>query len=99
MTAEGQVQVSSAVLDAGASDTDTIAGQIERELSELKSFLAPLVSTWEGEAASDWQALQTKWNTSAEDLHAVLQQIAAALRTASENYVSGENTNKSMWQG
>jgi WXG100 family type VII secretion target len=99
MGADGQVVVNSGTLNEGAADTDSIAGQIEQELNDLKGFLAPLVSSWQGEAASDWQALQTKWNASGADLHAILQQIAAGLRTASENYVSGENTNKSMWQG
>jgi WXG100 family type VII secretion target len=97
--AEAQVVVSAQALNEGASDTDAIAGQIDQQLGDLKGYLAPLVSSWEGEAASDWQALQQKWNTSAEDLHAVLQQIAGALRTASENYSSGESANASMWQG
>jgi len=97
--AEAQVVVSAQALNEGASDTDAIAGQIDQQLGDLKGYLAPLVSSWEGEASSDWQALQQKWNTSAEDLHAVLQQIAGALRTASENYSAGERANASMWQG
>ena len=99
MGAEGQVIVSAQVLDEGASDTDSIAGQIESQLADLKGYLAPLVASWSGEASSDYQALQQKWNQSAEDLHAVLQQIAGALRTASQNYMSGEHSNASMWQG
>ena len=99
MGADGQVVVNAQMLNEGASDTDGIAGQIEQQLGDLKGYLAPLVASWTGEAATDYQGLQTKWNQSAEDLHAVLQQIASALRTASENYVSGEHTNASMWKG
>jgi WXG100 family type VII secretion target len=99
MGADGQVLVDAHVLDEASSDTDAIAGQIDQQLSDLKGFLAPLVSSWSGEAASDYQALQTKWNTSAEDLNTVLRQIAAALRSASESYMSGESTNAQMWQG
>lgn len=99
MTADGQVLVNAQTLNEGASDTDTIAGQIEQQLGDLKGYLAPLVASWSGEAASDYQALQTKWNTSAEDLNAVLRQIAGALRAAADNYVSGEQANSSMWQG
>jgi WXG100 family type VII secretion target len=97
--ADGQVLVNAQTLNEGASDTDAIAGQIDQQLGDLKGYLAPLVSTWQGEAASDYQALQQKWNASADDLNAVLRQIAGALRTASDNYVSGEQTNSSMWQG
>ena len=98
MGAEGQVIVNAQVLDEGATDTDSVAGQIEQQLGDLKGYLAPLVASWTGEASTDYQALQQKWNTSADDLHAVLRQIAAALRTASQNYVSGEQSNASMWR-
>jgi WXG100 family type VII secretion target len=99
MAADGQVVVSAQALDGAAGDTDAIAGQIEQQLSDLKGYIAPLVASWSGQAATDYQALQTRWNTSAEDLDAVLRQIATTLRTASESYVSGENTNSQMWQG
>jgi len=99
MGAEGQVIVNAQVLDEGASDTDTVAGQIDSQLGDLKGYLAPLVASWTGEASSDYQALQQKWNTSADDLNTVLRQIAGALRTAAQSYVSGEQSNASMWQG
>jgi early secretory antigenic target protein ESAT-6 len=99
MGAEGQVIVNAQVLDEGASDTDTVAGQIEQQLSDLHGYLAPLVASWTGEASSDYQTLQQRWNTSADDLNAVLREIAGTLRTASRSYVSGEHTNASMWQG
>jgi WXG100 family type VII secretion target len=98
MGSDGQVLVKAQVLDGVASDTDAIAGQIEQQMSDLKGYLAPLVASWSGEAASDYQALQQKWNTSAEDLHAVLRQIAATLRSVAEDYVREENTNASMWR-
>jgi len=97
--AEGQVIVNAQVLDEGASDTDAIAGQIEQQLGDLKGYLAPLVASWTGEASSDYQALQQKWNASADDLNSVLREIASALRAASQSYVSGETSNASMWQG
>ena len=98
MAAEGQVIVNAQALDEGASDTDAVAGQIEEQLNDLQGYLAPLVASWTGEASSDYQALQQRWNTTAEDLNAVLREIAGALRTASENYVSGEKRNAAMWQ-
>lgn len=99
MGAEGQVIVDAQVLDDGASDADTVAGQIEQQLGDLQGFLAPLVASWTGDASSDWQALQQRWNGSADDLNAVLRQIAMALRSASQSYVSGERNNASMWTG
>jgi 6 kDa early secretory antigenic target len=99
MGADGQVLVNAQVLDEGASDTDAVAGQIEQQLGDLKGYLAPLVASWTGQASSDYQALQQRWNQSADDLNTVLRQIATTLRQAAQSYVSGENTNASMWQG
>jgi 6 kDa early secretory antigenic target len=99
MGVDGQVVVSAQVLDEGAGDTDTVAGQIEQQLSDLRGYLAPLVASWTGDASSDYQALQQKWNQSADDLSAVLREVATTLRTASRSYVSGEHTNASMWRG
>ena len=98
MGAEGQVVVNAQALDEGASDTEAVAGRIEQQLSDLRGYLAPLVASWTGEASSDYQALQQRWSTNADDLNAVLRDIAGALRTSSQNYVGGERRNASMWQ-
>lgn len=78
-------------------DTDAVASQIAQQLSDLKSYLAPLVANWSGEASVEYQALQAKWDAGASDLNQVLRQMAQALRTAGENYQSTERTNTSIW--
>ena len=99
MATDGEVLVNAQVLDEGASDTDAVAGQIQQQLDDLRSYLAPLVESWRGQAATDYQTLQNKWNASAGDLNDVLRQIASTLRTSAETYSSGDNTNRQMWQG
>ena len=86
-------------IDAAASDTDGVAGQIDQQLDDLKSFLAPLVASWTGQAATDWQALQSKWDSSAAELNQVLREIANNLRTANQNYGDAERANTSIWSG
>jgi WXG100 family type VII secretion target len=95
--AEGHILVSLAAVSEAAADTDAIAGQIEQQLADLKGYLAPMVAGWSGVASSDYQALQARWDTSAEDLNAVLRQIAGALRTAHGNYTEAETKNSSIW--
>lgn len=98
MTSPGdQIKVTFGAIDAAASDTDTIAGQIGQQLDDLKAYIAPLVASWTGEASTDYQALQSKWDTSATQLNDVLRQIATTLRTSNENYNSAEQTNKALW--
>ena len=82
MAGDGPILVDARALDDGASDTDVAAGHIEQQLGDLKGYLAPLVASWVGQASRDYQALQQRWDQSADDLNAVLREIASALRTA-----------------
>jgi 6 kDa early secretory antigenic target len=91
------ILVTFAAISEAAMDTDSIASQIDQQLSDLKSYIAPLVASWSGEASTEYQALQAKWDASAGDLNQVLRQMAQALRTAGENYQSTERTNSSIW--
>ncbi len=97
MSNDGRMLVTFAAINEAAMDSDAIASQIAQQLSDLKSYLAPLVATWSGQASSDFQALQAKWDTSANDLNQVLRQMATALRTAGEQYRATESANSSIW--
>lgn len=97
MSNDGHMLVTFGSISEAAMDTDSIATQIAQQLGDLKSYLAPLVATWSGEASTDFQALQTKWDSSAGDLNQVLRQISQSLRTAADNYLTTERTNTSIW--
>jgi WXG100 family type VII secretion target len=97
MSGDGHIKVTFAAVNEAAMDTDGIASQIAQELSDLKAYLAPLVASWSGEASGDFQALQAKWDASADDLNQVLRQISQSLRTAGENYSSTERANTQIW--
>lgn len=95
----GHMLVTFGSIDGAAGDTDTIAGQIDSTLDDLKAYLAPMVASWEGAASTDYQALQAKWDTSAEELNTILRQVATTLRTANGNYTETESANASIWAG
>lgn len=97
MSNDGRMLVTFAAISEAAMDTDSIAAQIAQQLSDLKSYLAPLVATWSGTASSDFQALQARWDTSAGDLNQVLRQMSQALRSAGEQYQATESANSSIW--
>ena len=94
---DGNMLVTFGAVAEAAGDADLVAGQIEAQLSDLRGYLAPLVSSWSGQAASDHQALQARWDASAGDLNAVLREMARALRMAGENYQSTESANSSIF--
>jgi WXG100 family type VII secretion target len=97
MSNDGRMLVTFGAINEGAMDADSIATQIAQQLSDLSTYLAPMVASWSGEASSDFQALQAKWDTSAGDLNQVLRQIAQALRVAAEEYRATESANSSIW--
>lgn len=94
-----QVLVTFESIGQAAQDCDTVNGQLLTQLTDLHNFLTPMVSTWTGRASEEYQALQKQWDTSADDLRTILQQIAAALRIAQENYTTTEQSNASVWAG
>ncbi len=67
--------------------------QMNSQLQSLKDYLKPLVATWEGEAAANYQALQHKWDTAAADLNSVLQRIGAALGDTNAEFQATEKSN------
>lgn len=97
MPAEGHLLVTFGAVESAAADTDAIAGRIQGQLDDLKAYLAPLRASWSGQASADYQALQSRWDSSAADLGMVLREIANSLRTAHANYSRAETANASIW--
>jgi len=97
MSHDGHILVTFGAINEVAMDTDSVASQIAQQLSDLKAYLAPMVASWSGDASSEYQALQSRWDASANDMNQVLRQMAQALRTAGDNYASTERKNSSIW--
>lgn len=79
------------------ADVASTSGRIEQQLGDLRSFLAPMVAIWEGGAATDYQVLQKRWDTSAADLNQVLAQISRLLGTSHDAYQATEQSNANAW--
>ena len=97
MSGDGPILVTFTAINEAAMDTDSSASQIAQQLNDLKTYLGPLVGSWSGDASTEYQALQARWEASANDLNQVLRQMAQALRTAGENYRNTERKNSSIW--
>ncbi len=94
---DGHILVTFGAVNEAAMDTDGVASQIAAQLSDLKAYLAPLIASWSGDASGEFQALQAKWDASADDLNQVLRQISQSLRTAGDNYLNTERANRQIW--
>ena len=91
------IKVTFGSITDAASDVRTTAGTVQGQLDELKAHVARVAQSWEGTAQQKYQARQAEWDRTAADLHTVLEQIAAALETAAENYQATENKNAGIW--
>jgi early secretory antigenic target protein ESAT-6 len=93
-----EIKVTFAALETAQTDVSGVAGRMTAQLEDLKRFLAPMVATWEGQAATEYQAKQRQWDTAAANLAAVLGQIGVALGRANESYRQVEQANASRWR-
>jgi WXG100 family type VII secretion target len=71
--------------------------QMTAQLEDLKRFLAPMVATWSGAAADDYNVKQRQWDTAAADLTAVLARIGVAVGHANDGYQQVEAANARRW--
>lgn len=83
-----------------AATQDQVRGtvsNINAQLADLKNYLSPMVSTWTGAAAENYNAAQAQWDQAANDLNAVLSSIGGALGEANDGYQATEKSNASRW--
>ena len=93
-----EIKVTFGALEAARADVANTATRISGQLAELQRYLAPLVATWEGQAATEYRAKQRQWDTAAGDLAAVLAQIGVTLGAANESYLQVEKINADRWR-
>lgn len=93
-----EIKVTFGALDAARADVAGTASRITGRLEDLKRLLAPLVATWEGQAAEEYRTTQRKWDAAATDLAAVLAQIGLALGNAHDGYRQVEQANAARWR-
>lgn len=93
----GPIKVTFGALDGAQGDITSTAQRMNQQLDDLKRYLAPMVATWDGEAATRYLEKQRQWDTAAAELNAVLQQVGVAVGTANDSYRHVEQTNASRW--
>lgn len=92
------IKVDYAALQTAAADIKGTHDQMNNLLDQLKSDLAPLVNTWEGNAQTAYRAKQQQWDQAVDDLNKVLASVGTAVNDALQNYQSGEGRNQRMFE-
>jgi WXG100 family type VII secretion target len=78
-----QLQQISAQLTSGASEVESILGQ-------LAGYVSPLQGDWVGQASGRFESLWNEWQTSARNLHEALTGIAQLTQQAGTAYATNE---------
>ncbi|PFG27194.1 ESAT-6-like protein [Corynebacterium renale] len=84
-------------IDAAATDIQATSARINQLLDELKSFLAPMVSTWEGQSAEAYNEAQARWDKSAAELNTILATISKTVRQGNDQMADVNRAAAASW--
>lgn len=84
-------------IEAAAADIDSTSQRIANQLDELRTSLQPMVSTWEGESSTSYQAAQAKWDKAALELNSILATIAQTVRTGNDRMIEVNRAAAASW--
>ncbi|MCX5199858.1 WXG100 family type VII secretion target [Streptomyces sp. NBC_00249] len=91
------ISVTFAQLQSTQSDVQGTAGKLETELDGMKTLIAKLAGSYEGEASESWQRVQREWESATSELRQIIAATQQALGSAAENYQAAEKKNAGMW--
>jgi 6 kDa early secretory antigenic target len=91
------ILVTFGAVQQASADASSTSASLNSQLADLKAYLAPLVASWQGQAATDYQAQQARWDSAQQGLNDVLGQISRAVGNAHDTYSQTEATNAGMW--
>lgn len=92
-----EIKVTFATLEQVRASVAGTKAKLDAQLGDLRRDLAPMVATWEGQAATDYAERQRQWDAAAAEIGSVLDRIGLALGAAAENYVQVEQANARRW--
>lgn len=90
--------VNFAAMHTASGDIQTAIKTLNEHLAQLERDVAPLVSTWDGDARTAYGARQRQWRTAATELSAMLTDIKKALDDSAQDYRNTENRNVRLFE-
>lgn len=93
----GQITYNHGPIEALIGQVTSAANGLNASLGDLKSYLAPLVAEWEGEAAVSYQVHQNEWDQAAEALQRILGEIARAASAGNQGMSDADRRASQGW--
>lgn len=94
-----QIKVSFGALDTAVADLSQGANSMNQRMQQLRSDIAPMLSTWSGAAQQSYHGAQQQWDQGWQELTQALQELQRATGTANDGYNAGERANIGRFGG
>ncbi|GAB3855340.1 hypothetical protein GCM10029963_49980 [Micromonospora andamanensis] len=94
-----EIRYNFAGLNAAADSCNGAVRNMTGELDGLKSGIAPLLATWDGDAKEAYFQRQNEWESAANDLRDLLGRIEKALRESAAKMQAREAANRAKFGG
>lgn len=88
----GRIMVTPEELQAASSQFNARAADLEQMLQSVQSQIESLRSTWQGQAAANFDALMAQWTQDVQGINQVLSQVSQHLSQASSSYSETDTT-------
>lgn len=92
-----EVRVDFGALGTGAAGIQATYRSLDGTLQNLESQLAPMVTSWTGDAREAYFVQKKKWEDASAAMALILQQMGQAVDQANTNYQAAETSNRNLW--
>lgn len=93
----GQITYNHGPIESLVGQVGSASTALRTTLDDLKSYLAPLVAEWEGDAAIAYQAHQQDWDQAAAALQSMLTEIARAAGQGNQGMADADRRAAQGW--
>ncbi len=91
------IKVDFAAVTQAATDITTAMNNMDSQLENLKTLLAPMIAEWDGAAREQYYIRQTEWDTAATGIKELLGTYSTKVTQAGERMSTTETTNTNIW--
>ncbi len=84
-------------ISTAAQDINSTSARINGLLGDLKSVIAPMTATWEGDSAAAYAEAQAKWDRASEELNTVLATIASTVGDGNDRMADVNRRAAASW--
>ena len=93
----GQITYNHGPIESLVGQVGSASTALRTTLDDLKSYLAPLVAEWEGDAAIAYQVHQQDWDRAAAALQAMLTEISRAAGQGNQGMADADRRAAQGW--